>query len=43
MTSGPWSHVQPAWSHDGLALYVYRSQETDDDEFGRIAKVVVAP
>lgn len=43
VTSGPWSHVQPAWSHDGLALYVYRSQETDDDEFGRIAKVVVAP
>ena len=43
ITGGPWSHVQPAWSRDGRALFVYRSQETADSEFGMVARVALPP
>lgn len=39
VTSGPWSHAQPAWSADGRALYAYRNEETADHEFGDVVVI----
>jgi Tol biopolymer transport system component len=41
LTGGPWSHVQPAWSHDGTMIYAYRNQETADYEFGDVVVIGV--
>jgi TolB protein len=41
ITSGTWSYVQPAWSHDGSKLFAYQNQETADFEFGDVVVVDV--
>jgi TolB protein len=39
LTNGPLSHVQPSFSRDGKALYVYRLTEAGGGEIGGIAKI----
>ena len=41
ITSGPWSYVQPAWSHDGSSIFAYQNQETAAFEFGDVVVVSV--
>jgi len=38
---GPWSHVQPAWAHDGQSVYTYQHKETTTDEFGSIVRIAI--
>lgn len=42
ITDGPWSHVQPAWSADGRAIYAYQNQETRTYEFGDVVVIQLA-
>ncbi len=41
LSTGPWSHAQPAWSFDGQTIYAYHLSETADDEFGSIVSIKV--
>ena len=40
VTDGP-SHVQPAWSHDGRAVFAYRAFEGEGYEAGMIVRVAL--
>jgi Tol biopolymer transport system component len=41
LTSGAWSHAQPAWAHDAGSLLAYGFQETASSEFGFIVRIPV--
>lgn len=41
LTSGAWSHAQPAWASDSKRLYAYRFQESADSEIGTVAEVTL--
>ena len=39
LSDNSWSHVQPAWSHDGRNIYAYQHKETATEEFGSIVRI----
>jgi TolB protein len=41
VTTGPWSHAQPAFSPDGRTLFFYTLQEGADFQYGFIARAIV--
>ena len=39
LSSGPWSHAQPAWAFDGNSIYAYQLKETAEYEFGTVVRI----
>jgi len=41
LTSGDWSHVQPAWSAESTELSAFRFQEFETAEYGGVVIIPV--
>ena len=43
VSEGGWSHTQPAWGFAGDSIYAYQHKETEDYEFGSVARISIKP